>query len=238
MGLLDRMTMTFRDEAIPFYGANDRGLFDIERRAMDRDGAITRYLDSMLPQGSVLDIGAGDGFVAESLSGDGRRVVALEPASGMLEPRRKLLWVRGIAQRLPFKRHAFEAAYGTFAYFFPSIGCGTEGLVEVERVLKPGSSFHFVDSAGDDEFCALANPGDVNRGADISSPRQWWHEYGFASTVIRTSFRFETLADAQRLLGFFFGDVGRSEARLEVGFNAVVYSQETPFSGGGSPPAP
>ena len=229
------MTTDFRDRAIPFYGASDRALFDIERRAMDRDGTITRYLDSMLPPGPVLDIGAGDGFMAESLGGDGRRVVALEPASGMLEPSRKLPWVRGVAQRLPFKRHAFEAAYATFAYFFPSIGCGTEGLAEVERVLKPGSSFHFVDSAGGDEFCALANPGDVNRGADISSPRQWWHDRGFASTMIRTSFRFETLEEAERLLGFFFGDVGQDEARLEIGFNAVVYSQQIPFQVAGRP---
>ena len=226
------MTTDFRDKAIPFYGAGDRALFEIERRAMDRHGAITRYLDSVLPPGPVLDIGAGDGFMAEQLSGDERRVFALEPASGMIEPSRKLSWVRGIAQRLPFARHTFEAAYASFAYFFPSLGGGAEGLHEVERVLRPGTSFHFVDTAGDDEFCALANPGDVNRGADVSSPRAWWHEQGFASTLIRTSFRFETLAEAEGLLGFFFGDVGRRGAKLEVGFNAVVYSQQTPFSAG------
>ncbi len=223
------MGADFRHSAIPFYGASNRRLFSIERGAMDRQGAITRHLDSALPQGRVLDIGAGDGFTAERLGGGGREVIAVEPAAGMVEPSRKLPWIRGIAQRLPFREGSFMGAYSTFAYVFPSVGCGAEGLAEVERVLQTGCSFHFVDSAGDDEFCALANPDDVNGGEDISSPLTWWHERGFESTIISTSFRFETIDEARTLLGFFFGRVGREAARLELGFNAVVYSQRTPF---------
>lgn len=213
---------------IPFYGARDRALFEIERRCMDRDGVILRHLDDLLPDGVVLDVGAGDGFTAERITGSRRRVVAAEPARGMTEASRLLPWVRALAQALPFRPAAFDGAHATFAYFFPAIGHGEEGLLEIDRVLRPRAPFVFVDSAGDDELDSLRNPGDVNRGESIASPRDWWHERGFRSTVIATSFRFRTIEDAQKLLGFFFGEVGRDSARLEVGFDAVAYLREAP----------
>jgi hypothetical protein len=49
--------------------------------------------------------------------------------------------------------------------------------------------------------------------------------------VIRSFFRFETLEEVKKLLGFFFlGEVGRRESRLEVGFNVKVDLQASPFS--------
>ncbi|HUR50352.1 MAG TPA: class I SAM-dependent methyltransferase [Acidimicrobiales bacterium] len=69
---------------IPFYGAQDRRLFDIERAAMDRPGRVIAALDELLPRhGVVLDVGAGDGFTAERLTTSERSVTALEPAAGM-----------------------------------------------------------------------------------------------------------------------------------------------------------
>ena len=44
---------------IPFYGAENWDLFEIERAAMDRPGKVIRYLDEVLPDGDVLDIGTG-----------------------------------------------------------------------------------------------------------------------------------------------------------------------------------
>jgi SAM-dependent methyltransferase len=190
---------------------------------MDPDGVIIRYLDSVLPTGTVLDIGAGDGFTAARLSANGRSVVALEPAHGMIEPSRILPWARGLAQQLPFGDACFDGCYATFAYFFSSIGHGPEGLAEVDRVLRPGGPFVFVDAAGNDELNALRNPADVYKGRDISSPRDWWHARGFRSIVLPTSFKFETIDEARKLLGFFYGDIGRQHANLEVTFNAIAY---------------
>ncbi len=59
---------------IPFYGAVDRESFEIERQSMDRSGRILRFLDSVLPTGTLLDVGAGDGFTAERLAGRDRQV--------------------------------------------------------------------------------------------------------------------------------------------------------------------
>ncbi len=213
---------------IPFYGAVDRESFEIERQSMDRSGRILRFLDSVLPTGTLLDVGAGDGFTAERLAGRDRQVVALEPARGMVEPARSLPWVRGVAQQLPFRTASFDGCYATFAYFFPSIGHATEGLVEANRVLRPGCPFVFVDSAGDDELNAMRSPADVNKGADIASPRDWWLERGFEATVIETSFEFESLDDARKLLGLFYGDSGRECAKLEVGFSAIAYVRTSP----------
>ena len=85
-------------KVIPFYGAGDRRLFEIERRCMDRDGKVIAWLDELLPDGLVLDVGAGDGFTAERLARPGRSVVPLEPAAGMIARERRLPWVRGVAQ--------------------------------------------------------------------------------------------------------------------------------------------
>ena len=212
-----------RPTLIPFYGATDRALFEIERRCMDRDGVILSHLDAVLPRGAVLDVGAGDGFMAERLAVGGRRVIAAEPAAGMVEPSRPLPWVRALAQALPLRADCLDGAYATFAYFFPSIGHGDAGLAEVERVLRPGAPFVFIDSAGGDELTRLANPDDANRGMDVASPRAWWIERGFEATPLETSFRFDTLEEARRLLGHFYGKLGRAAARLEVGFRAVAW---------------
>lgn len=112
---------------IPFYGADDPEMFAIERAAMDRDGLVLRALDELLPDGTVLDVGAGDGFTAERL-GVRRRIVALEPSAGMIG-NRPVSWVRGVAERLPFADGTFDGAYATWAYFFRGAGIRRPGSV-------------------------------------------------------------------------------------------------------------
>lgn len=74
---------------LPFYGSRHPELFAIERLAMDRPGQVSRALHLLLPRhGRLLDIGAGDGFIASELSSHGRKIVALEPNLGMLDRKR------------------------------------------------------------------------------------------------------------------------------------------------------
>ncbi len=208
---------------IPFYGADDRARFAIERRCMDRDGAVLRRLDDLLPRGDrdrpalVLDTGAGDGYTADRLTRPDRRVVALEPAAGMLERGRALPWVRGAAQGLPFRGGALDAAYATWAYFFPELGHGDAGLAEWHRVVRPGGTLVFVDNAGDDAFSALGDQA-------IASDPAWWAARGFVADIVATSFRFDTLDEARALLGFYFGDRGRGVSELEIGYRVAVYT--------------
>lgn len=75
----------FEGQIIGFYGAKHPSLFEIERRCMDRDGLVIQYLDRELPEGFVLDVGAGNGFTAIRLCSSSRTVVALEPDRGMVD---------------------------------------------------------------------------------------------------------------------------------------------------------
>lgn len=202
---------------IPFYGAEDRDLFSIERAAMDRPGRVLDALDEILPSGTVLDIGAGDGFTALRLTRADRTVIALEPAAGMIEPSRPLPWVAAVAQHLPFADQVFDAVYATWAYFFPSNTDIRPGLQEAARVTRPDGRVVIVDNAGGDEFSEQAT-------ADLSTDLAYWRSAGFEVTIVETAFVFNSIEDAQRLLGHFFGDQARPQ--LEQSFRVAVMTAE------------
>jgi SAM-dependent methyltransferase len=210
---------------IPFYGATDPEMFAIERGAMDQPGRVIKMLDTELPNGLVLDVGAGDGFTAEKLQTPQRRVFALEPAAGMIEPNRPCTWVRGDAEHLPFAAGSFTAAYATWAYFFSRNWDPTPGIAELHRVVAPGGPLVIVDNAGGDEFCNLTSH-------DISADADFWRRHGFSKRVIATEFRFETLTEAAELLGFYFGARGREAAALSVEFCAAVFTAPSAGPGG------
>jgi SAM-dependent methyltransferase len=201
---------------IPFYGADDPAMFAIERGAMDRAGLVLHALDELLPEGLVLDVGAGDGFTAERL-GTGRRVVALEPIAGMVGAR-PLSWVRGDAEHLPFADGTFDGAYATWAYFFSRDWDPTPGIRELDRVVRVGGPLAIVDNLGGDAFAAMAE-------ADISADPAWWAAHRFETQTIETSFRFDDLDDARTLLGFFFGDRGLAGATVEVPFRVGLFTR-------------
>lgn len=202
---------------IPFYGATDPELFAIERASMDRAGKVIRFLDETLPKsGLALDVGAGDGFTAEALTTPSRTVVALEPSGGMVRPERPLRWCRGKAQALPFADASFEGAYATWAYFFHGYHDVSPGLSEIRRVTKTGGPIVIVDNAGGDEFTSLGGEKSVS---DIDA----WVNLGFEVVFIDTAFEFETLEDARRLLGFFFGERGLKNVSLQVEFRVACF---------------
>ena len=205
---------------IPFYGADDRAMFEIERRSMDRPGRVIAALDRRLPEaGTVLDIGAGDGFTAERLTTVDRRVIPVEPAAGMVIRDKPLSWVRGDAEHLPFAVGSVDAAYSTWAYFFTTGGWDpTPGLDELHRVVKPGGPLLIVDNLGDDEFSVYVTEGEAHR-ANVET----WQRFGFDTEEVQTVFSFENLDEARQLLGFFFGDSGLRNPKLEVGYRVGVF---------------
>lgn len=208
----------FGNLLIPFYGSESPHLFEIERRCMDRDGKVLDFLHHHLPTGIVLDVGAGNGYTAARLTTPNRLVVPLEPDSRIVDLHKPLVWARGVAQNVPFHDATFHAAYATWAFFFDGIPTLEDGLHEVYRVVKPSGPIFIVDNAGDDEFCALAS-------YNIASNRSWWQAHGFHLTIISTSFRFDTLAEANELLGFYFGEkVGKQNRKTEIEYKVAVYT--------------
>jgi ubiquinone/menaquinone biosynthesis C-methylase UbiE len=186
---------------IPFYGTDHPELFATERAAMDRPGLVIDRLNDMLPRGTVVDIGAGDGFTAERLATPNRTIIAVEPARGMVDRIRPLTWVRADAEALPFRDGSVDGAYATWAYFFSRGFDPTPGIAELHRTVRRGGPLVVVENLGEDEFCSLAP-------SDISAVPAFWTKQGFTLEVIETEFSFETAQDALQLLTFYFGNVG------------------------------
>ena len=204
---------------IPFYGATEPDLFAIERRAMDRPQHVVAELDSILPTGVVIDVGAGNGHTAQLLASSSRRVLALEPSAGMVDPQVRTPWLRGDAEALPVAADAVDGVYATWAYFF-SLGFDpAPGLREAWRVVRPGGMIAVVDNLGADEFCAMASH-------DIAADPAYWEGLGFGLRVVETVFDFDDLDDARRLLGRFFGASGAAVERTTFEFRVGLWARE------------
>lgn len=208
----------YEHQIICFYGAKYPSLFEIERRCMDREGLVIQHLNKELPEGFVLDVGAANGFTAIRLCSSTRTVLAFEPDRDMVDPGVSLIWVQGLAQRIPFHDSAFHAAYATWAFFFDGVPDIDKGLDELNRVVKNEGKIIIVDNAGDDEFSSLA-------GKSTGSNRTWWRNRGFEETLIHTSFRFDSLEEANRLLKFYFGDrAAQRNSKTQIEYKVIAYS--------------
>jgi ubiquinone/menaquinone biosynthesis C-methylase UbiE len=202
---------------IPFYGSDEPDMFVIERRAMDREGLVIAALDENLPTtGTALDVGAGDGFTAERLTTRTRDVVALEPAARMIRRDRRITWVQGEAECLPFADASFDAAYATWAYFFSRNWDPSPGLAELHRVVRRDGPLLIVDNLGSDEFSTLS----LN---DLSANTEFWNQRGFACLAIDTHFEFENMIEATALLKLFFGETGVQRAALRLSFRVGLF---------------
>lgn len=186
---------------------------------MDRQGKVIAHLDQILPNGFVLDIGAGNGFTAVRLTTPQRTIIPLEPDPHMIDHTLPLVWAQGVAQAIPFHDNTFDAVYATWAFFFDDIADLEVGLQEAARILKDGGLLAIVDNAGNDEFCGLAP-------RNIASNRDGWLVRGFEETILSTSYQFDSVAEARKLTSFYFGEqVGEQVHHTEIGYNVAVYTR-------------
>jgi demethylmenaquinone methyltransferase/2-methoxy-6-polyprenyl-1,4-benzoquinol methylase len=106
-----------------------------------QDDAWRRRAIAHLPEGTVVDLGAGTGAANPDL-GD-RIVIALDPAPEMLslnpEPRR----IVGAGERIPLADGSVDAVFS--AYVFRNLDSIATTLDEIARVLRPGGAAGIVD---------------------------------------------------------------------------------------------
>lgn len=202
---------------IPFYGTEDRELFEIERYSMDRSGKVIAHLDSILPKGRVLDIGAGNGFTAEKLCLS-RQMICVEPSPTLPDFGKPVTWVRATAETLPFHDGYFDAAYSTWAYFLSGIN-KLPGLQQASRCIRDHGVLAIVDNAGNDEFTSFAS-------APISADSDWYLQHGFNMEIIETAFEFNNLEDAKKLMTAFFGpEAMKNHLKLTYAYKVAVFTK-------------
>lgn len=203
-----------KDSVIPFYGANQRELFNIERQAMDRPGKVINFLNQNLKKGHVLDIGAGDGYTAAKILNS--TVFCLEPAPGMINRANSNIWIKGSAENLPFHDDYFDSVYSTWAYFLQGVE-KQKGLDQAIRVCKPGGRIIIIDNAGDDEFCSFAT-------TPIHEGPEFYINNGFDLNIIDTCFEFDTLEESERLMKTFFPSIKKDQIKLKYEYRVAAYT--------------
>jgi demethylmenaquinone methyltransferase/2-methoxy-6-polyprenyl-1,4-benzoquinol methylase len=111
--------------------------------SLGRDQAWRRRALDRLPEGRILDLGAGTG-AANAILGS-RRVVALDPSPPMLALNDTPHRVVGVAEALPFRDATFDAVL--CAYVFRNLESVEATLGEIHRVLRVGGRAGIVDLA-------------------------------------------------------------------------------------------
>lgn len=111
--------------------------------SLGQDQKWRRTVLSRLPEGRLLDLGAGTG-AANEIFGD-RDVVALDPAPEMLALNGSAARVVAVGEHLPFGSESFDAVFS--AYVFRNLDSVDATMREVARVLVPGGVAGIVDLA-------------------------------------------------------------------------------------------
>jgi len=183
----------------------------------DHQGNILKTLRSVTPLENriVLDLGAGTGRLACILAPHVGRVRAFDISEEMLRVCREKFvasgstnWQVDIAdhRQLPVEDHSADLVVSGWSVSYLAVwNPGTwrselqKWLGEMKRVLKPGGFIVLYESLG------TGNEAPIHL-EHLKDFYPWLDEMGFQKTWIRTDYQFESLAEAEELSRFFFGN--------------------------------
>ena len=193
-------------------------LYDRLVTAEDCEGRLPAALAELASfEGArVAEVGAGTGRMARIALGLGARSVTLvEPAPAMLAVARERLrerpadFVEAPASAMPLPDGSFDIAtagwvFGHLRHWFQDDWRERihAALAEIRRVVRPGGTLLLLETMG--TFTPTASPpnpelaeyyGWIERDGGFGAPR-----------VIRTDYRFESVAEAGEVLSGFFGE--------------------------------
>jgi SAM-dependent methyltransferase len=197
-------------------------VYAVENRAQDSAGAIWQALRERADWAGldVVDVGCGDGFHLPVFATTARTVMGVEPHLPLAHrARRRMAGTPGVevraapAHRLPLADASVDFVHARTAYFF---GPGCEpGLVEAERVLRPGGRLVIVDL---DASCPPY--GDWLRADlpqyDPHAVEMFFQRQGFDSVRVDTVWRFEHRASLEAVLGIEFSAAVAHRAARET----------------------
>lgn len=183
----------------------------------DHQGNILKSLHEITPLENrlVLDLGAGTGRLAGLLAPYVRHVRAFDVSEEMLRVCRdkfiasgRTNWQVDVAdhRKLPVENQSADLAVSGWSVSYLAVWNPDtwqeeleSWLGEMKRVLRPNSFIVLFESlgTGNDSPIKLEHLKDFY---------PWLDEAGFQNKWIRTDYKFESLAEAEELSRFFFGD--------------------------------
>jgi DNA-binding transcriptional ArsR family regulator len=144
--------------------------------------------------GDVVDIGSGDGTVAQLLSRRARSWTCVDRNARMLTAARERLagtkhvrFVGGEAQSLPLQSEAFDEAL--MLHVLTQVDQPAQALAESARVLRPGGVLALATLDAHDQAEATAGYGDVHAGFTASALRRMTARAGFSVDSCEVSCR-------------------------------------------------
>lgn len=139
--------------------------------------ATARTLISLLDLGEVLDVGAGDGVLAELLAGRARSMTCLDlsdtvldAARARLRAQRNVRYVRADMHALPFVDAAYDQVF--LMHVLPYAREPRRVVAEAARMLRPGGSLLVATLLEHPHEVAVDTYDHVNHGLSVAELRQ------------------------------------------------------------------
>jgi SAM-dependent methyltransferase len=140
------------DESVGFFDRLGKRWDELRAAAFGEAFATEAFISLLPADWTVLDIGAGTGYLLPSLADHFRQVIAVEPASAMLECARQRILEHGVANvvfhhgdlgHLPISDQTCDLAIACLVlHHLPS---PAEAVAEIHRVLRPGGRLLIVE---------------------------------------------------------------------------------------------
>lgn len=193
-------------------------------RREDFHGNIPRALEHIIPVAGldVLDLGAGTGRLTEMLAQRARRILAFDLSAHMLALTRdkleRIAPENGLAvvadhRFLPLPAASADVLVSGWSVSYLAVWNPQQWrplldswLAEAKRVLRQGGMIILLESLGTGHTEPYHLP-------HLENVYHWLEMSDFASTWIRTDYRFDSLEEAIELTGFFFGDEMAQQVR-------------------------
>lgn len=215
--------------------------YELENRAADPDGRLWSAMATRADWTDrvVLDLGCGSGFHLPQFAETAARVIGVEPHEGLVRLAGRRLRARGVtnaevltgtAQDVPLPDSSVDVVQARWAYFF---GRGCEpGLVELDRVLRPGGTALVIDNDGSrSTFGAWFRRGYPHLDAPAETER-FWSLRGWTLDRVDMGWRFETRADLEAVVRIEFKpevaeEILRHHEGVEVDYAVNLWSRSS-----------